>query len=492
MIVEFRVANFRSIKDEQILSFVPDDDARGSDELLPTGRSDEPGLVPALFVYGANASGKSNLFSALQVLVNLTQKSGPHMTLGDKFEVIEPFRLDPACREGATRFAIKLVVNDVLYEYVLHCTKSQVVFEKLTEKRNVRSARPVRVFERAGVERPVWKSDRERLDERFFESVRPNATALSRAAMDNVAAVRPVFETIIGITFRSMASLPGDLLSEAHQACQSDASMESFIARAVSLADIPITGVRFDTQKGLDDLFFNRIEEPNVSDPKPDGGSSIINIETIDSAWIKGVTEQVRILKGRLAETKNIAKIYGSRYLEMSLIRQDSSGLMVSFSLAEESEGTKRFIALILAIYNALKTGSVLILDEYDASLHSLLATLVRDLLNQTDLNPKGAQFVAITHTDALLRDGALRRDQVVIVEKNPATQGSEWFALSDLRPKPRPDEAFQARYLRGAYGGVPQIGNLRSLFIEHLFPELDRTALSPENETAESGAASG
>ena len=139
------------------------------------------------------------------------------------------------------------------------------------------------------------------------------------------------------------------------------------------------------------------------------------------------------------------------------------------------SEGTKRFVALAIRIFNAICFGSLLVLDEFDASLHPLLAQEIRNLLNDSGalsdhlkdsrpINPLGAQFILVTHNDSPLDSSRLRRDQIVLL--NQTKMGAtEMYALSDLDRKPKPGESFQKRYLNGGYGGVPRIRDLRAVF---------------------------
>ncbi len=120
-----------------------------------------------------------------------------------------------------------------------------------------------------------------------------------------------------------------------------------------------------------------------------------------------------------------------------------------------------------MEVFAATCNASLLVLDEFDASLHSLLAQAVRDLLVEAALtSPAGAQYVVVTHNDSLLDSFRLRRDQVILL--NQLADGStEWYAMSDLDRSPRPNESFQKRYLLGGYGGVPRIRDLRGVFID-------------------------
>jgi AAA15 family ATPase/GTPase len=99
------------------------------------------------------------------------------------------------------------------------------------------------------------------------------------------------------------------------------------------------------------------------------------------------------------------------------------------------------------------------VVDEIDASLHSLLTTRLIGLFQNPETNPRGAQLIFTTHDPSLLgrRDGEdiLKRDQVWFVEKNEFGETS-LYSLAEF--KPRKEENRERRYLGGSYGGVPFI----------------------------------
>jgi hypothetical protein len=127
----------------------------------------------------------------------------------------------------------------------------------------------------------------------------------------------------------------------------------------------------------------------------------------------------------------------------------------VPFHMDQESGGTMAYLALLGPAVDAIKKGSPLLIDEFDAGLHSLLAIQLLRLFSTPASNPKGAQLIFNTHSANLLASGVLRRDQIWFTEKgNDAT--SHLYPLSDF--KPRRQENFENGYLQGRYGAIPFI----------------------------------
>ena len=127
--------------------------------------------------------------------------------------------------------------------------------------------------------------------------------------------------------------------------------------------------------------------------------------------------------------------------------------------LMDESNGTRNVLFLNRPVLDVLANGQVLVIDELDTSLHTLLVRELVRLFHWPEANPRGAQLIFTTHDTSLLNAHELvRRDQIWTVEKD-RDQASSLVALSEFSP--RKGEALERGYLRGRYGGVP-FGQLR------------------------------
>jgi AAA15 family ATPase/GTPase len=131
-----------------------------------------------------------------------------------------------------------------------------------------------------------------------------------------------------------------------------------------------------------------------------------------------------------------------------SLDRQSTA-----FSLSHTSEGTKQLLFLLRPILKALSRGGTVVLDEFDSSLHPDISLALFHLFVSPETNPKNAQLFFGTHNHRILAD--LDKYQIFITEKDSNGHAS-LFRLDELNV--RPDENYYAKYIAGAYGGVPNI----------------------------------
>ena len=131
MLVEFRVKNFRSMRDEQVLSLVASKDKTlGDTNVMSTGLKAAPGLLRSAVVYGANAGGKSNLIKALQYMRSVVLESATVIQPGQTYGV-QPFRLDDLSASEATEFEVTFIVAGVRYQYGFAITSQRIVREHL-------------------------------------------------------------------------------------------------------------------------------------------------------------------------------------------------------------------------------------------------------------------------------------------------------------------------------------------------------------------------
>lgn len=129
----------------------------------------------------------------------------------------------------------------------------------------------------------------------------------------------------------------------------------------------------------------------------------------------------------------------------------------IEFDFQDESSGTQRIIAFIPFVLSALVDGYVLIVDEFERSLHPEIAQYLLRLFNDPEVNIKGAQFIFATHDTTLLSpENNLRRDQINLVEKNPKGE-TELYTVSDIKGI-RGDGNFEKWYIEGRLGAVPNI----------------------------------
>jgi hypothetical protein len=133
-----------------------------------------------------------------------------------------------------------------------------------------------------------------------------------------------------------------------------------------------------------------------------------------------------------------------------------ADGGQVWFDRRYESYGTQRLLGYAGPLLDAIENGKLIVVDEFDTSLHPLLTRYVLQLLHKPHLSQNGAQLWMTTHDTSLLDPELLRRDQIWFVEKK-REQTSELYSLTDYSP--RKNEALERGYLMGRYGAIPFLG---------------------------------
>lgn len=400
MLVELRVENHRSLREEQVLTL----------EAGRVGDVDDPrpraiaghgaALLPVAAIYGANASGKSNLLDAIDWLQEAVLDS--HRAWApDEGVPRDPF----AWGEHAARpslFEVTFIHDGFRHQYGFVADDERFLEEWLYAWPQGR--------------RQVWferEGDRFKLGEhlrgenRLIQDVtRPNALYLSTAAQlrhEQLGSVYRWFDAINtgesdGLTVEGWLA---ELLASPKHRATLDATRELLQA-----ADLGIVDLRME--------------------------------DAVPARRKRGAP------RGRV------------------LLGHRSDGNDAWLALEHESGGTLRVLELARPVLRALANGGVVVIDELERSLHSLLASRLVKLLSDPATNPRHAQLVFSTHDTNLLGSAmgepVLRRDQVWLTEKDPQG-GTILYPLTDYQP--RKAENLERGYLQGRYGGVPFLGDL-------------------------------
>lgn len=417
MLIEFRVKNFRSLRDEQALSLVASKDKTLQDtHTYATGLKAAPHLLLSAVIYGANASGKSNLIKSLQYMRGVVAESAAIVQPGQTYAV-QPFRLDEVSSSEPTEFEITFILGQVRYQYGFAMTPQRIVSEHLLV---YKAFKPQRWFERhfdvdsgkdvyefgTGLKGPknLWEG-----------ATRPNALFLSMAVQLNSEALRPVFDWLIGglVIFNEQEKLNQQVSIQMLKQPDGHKRLCNFLTAAdISIADIEVNTRRVKGHGIKLDLVTGKQEAAPFEDE-------------VDELKFRHVTEQGNAV----------------------------------FDLGDESSGTRNLLFLAGPVLGILREGLTLLVDELDTSLHPHLVQALVRLFHNPAINTSGAQLIFTTHDTSLLDAyGLFRRDQIWFVEKRK-DQSSELFGLLDFSP--RKNEAFERGYRQGRYGAVPIIGDL-------------------------------
>jgi len=409
MLIEFRVRNYRSIRDEVVISFVASNDKKlGESHLAETGIKTLPNLLRSALIYGPNASGKSTLLQALAFMRGVVAESAMLMPPGQTFNV-QPFRLDKDWVAQPTEFEITFLLGGVRHQYGFSLTPERIVDEWLLV---YRTAKPQQWFRRTfdkTTQSSTYEFSTHLTGPRklWQETTRPNALFLSTAAQLNSEMIGPVFRWLVEqpIYFAAGLSPLPDLTTQLLQTEVGKRAVRDFLASA----DISISDVLSVPRQGFhQNIMFG-----------PEGTQ---------------VTREEREI------------------LTPQFVHNTEHG-SASFELHEESQGTQRLYALAAPVLDVLKHGRLLIVDELDSSLHPLLVRRLVRMFHQPELNPHGAQLLFTTHDTSLLDRTLFRRDQIWFTEKD-RDQATRLYPLTDFSP--RESEAWEKGYLIGRYGAVP------------------------------------
>jgi uncharacterized protein len=408
MLIRFRAANFRSLRDEQELSMVA---------ALRTGRTDliqveglGVDLLRVAGIYGANAAGKSNVLDALRFMAEAVV--GSHRLWPPLGPIPrEPFLLDEESRREPSRFGVDILVDGVLYEYGFAVDDERVIEEWLyASPRGRRQLWFTRKAQRA--EEFAFGKQLKGTNRVLARLTRPNCLFLSVAAGYNHEALLPVYRWFArGLRFATADERASWATLQDFLGRRERNEKEAALIELLRRADLGVVGfeIRGEASGRSAD------EEADLLVRSPDG-----------RRWIFELKHQA----GRAT---------------------------IALPAAKESRGTRAWLSLVGPILEALESGGLLGIDELDASLYPRLAVEVVRIFQTPDLNPAGAQLLFNTHDSALLGtlmgEPVLHRDQVWFVEKD-GEGASHLFPLTDF--KPRKHENVERGYLQGRYGAVP------------------------------------
>lgn len=416
MLVEFRVKNFRSLRDEQALSMVASTDKTQRDtHLLSTGLKAAPSLLSSAVVYGANASGKSNLIKALQYMRGVVVESATVIQPGQSF-VVQPFRLDDETVNQPTEFEATFILRGVRYQYGFAMTQQRIVSERLLV---FKAFKPQHWFERhfdadTSKDNYTFGSGLKGSKSLWEGATRPNSLFLSMAVQLNSEALQPIFDWFLNglVIFNEQTKLSPQMTIQMLKQTEGRKQICDFL----SAADISIADIEVVTRK------------------------------------VPGHALQVDLATGK-TEMRNEE----IEHNELKFHHSTDKSTAV-FELADESNGTRNLLFFTGPVLDILSKGLTLIVDELDTSLHTLLVRELVRMFHRPEVNTGGAQLIFTTHDTSLLDAyGLFRRDQIWFIEKKK-DQSSELYSLLDFSP--RKNEALERGYLQGRYGGVPFLNN--------------------------------
>lgn len=427
MLVNFRFKNFKSFYKETNLSMMATSDKEFcetntfcvNDKLMP---KDDNEFIKSAVIFGANASGKSNVLKALTYMKNVLMYSASQLPVVANNEQFAFYT--EACGEESL-YEVEIIQNEMYYKYGFTLQNGTVVSEWLDR----RNERLTSIFKR-NKERieimglPKQASELINVSEHtLFLSVGGNFKLNIAPAINDVMAW---FQNLIIVFENNANSL--EIYSTENGKYREQA------LKILQLADI-----------GIKDFKVKKDKVANISDI-----SDVLRFNT---------QLQTNPVAGELKrENSNLYNIDLETFFSVYDKQGDDKGVkdvLLYKDRGFNSEGTVRLIGYLGFILAALDKGRVILIDEIDSRLHFLVADYIIKLFNSIDTNPKNAQLICTAH-NVMLMDEDLRRDQIYFTSKDSIGE-SKLVSLSDFK-NVRKTDLFSKRYLAGFYSELPDM----------------------------------
>ncbi|WFS63965.1 ATP-binding protein [Pseudodesulfovibrio thermohalotolerans] len=440
MIIEFVVDNFRSIKNEQVLSLIAEGEKDNHPEnYLTTDQPSDIAILKTAAIYGANASGKTTLLEALLLFRELVLSSMEYK-IDEIISYYEPHRLDEQYENKPTKFEIEFLAPDLYeketnqrYNYSISYNKKFILSEELLI---FKSTKPSTLFKRESDSPVKWgeylKGKKQTiesilLDNQLFLSVAGN----TKDHPLNV--IYRFFRDCIS-SFRSVGIIGGMELDSYTRRQLTGEHSDTFAQKLTQLLKAADTGIQ-----GI------RVKE--------------VKMDSVEGLKIEGAPaipdEFLELIKKDLASRPFAVH---DKYNGEELIG------VQEFDIMKESQGTIQLFDLAGPVIETLQAGSTLIIDEISTSLHPDITKFIISLFHSKKTNPFNAQLIFSTHDIITLTSDIFRRDQIWFTQKDNYGATSLFSLLEFGKNIVRKGTNFGSWYLKGKFGALPFIN--RNLFI--------------------------
>lgn len=428
MIIQFSVENFRSIKDEQTLSLVKNSATEMPDNYFSSDAPSAPELLKTAVIYGANASGKSNVLKALRCMQNIVANSNDSKP--GALLPLNPFAFDVKMAKEPTNFELILVVElpneegekkPVKVIYGFSCDRKMVYEEWLSVYPKSREqAWFHRMYDdESGSYKWNTSSFFKGNKSYWQESTRENQLFLSVATHLNSTQLLPIYQAMTAKMPIIISNRIGSDFTK--DVCRNDDNKRKLLVEFLRQAGIDVFDIDF-RQRHADEL--------NIPEDFPD--------------------ELRQMVVERFLEDAAVFFIY-----------KDSLGRPIEFELEQESDGTQKLFEFAMLLMDVMEKGNTIIIDELNNSLHPKLVQHLVRLFNSKN-NSGNGQLIFTSHETSVLRQDLLRRDQIWFCEKN-SDRDTALYPLTDFSPR-KGREDVEEVYLHGRYGATPIIEEFYNL----------------------------
>lgn len=420
MLLNIKIKNFRSIKDEVVLDLQATSDTTMKSSSV--FEIDDIAILKTAGIYGSNASGKTNTLKALSILRMMVLESFLRSTLPIALPS-EHFKLSNATENLPSYFEITFLLNNEIFIYGFEIDKKKICSEWLNQKKGNK-----KLFRRE-LQKLTYKNKNyfpEASDE-LMKHTDERTLLLTRLASNESELSKKIIKWFQSINIIFGANR-GEALNFSFGQFMTNSELSKDMKEFVVKADFGIVDIQ--------------ASEKMVS------------------------VKEVQNMPDKFKELFfNQASQVAERKLKFLHKKYDENGTELepeSFDFfTEESEGTQQFFVLSAPVLDALKNGKILIVDEINASMHPILSQYLVSLFNCKEKNPHNAQLIFTSHDVSLLDQELLRRDQIYFAQKNKKG-ATELFSLADISERKGVDYA--KRYLEGRYDAIPYVSDFEDI----------------------------
>lgn len=429
MLISFSVENFRSIKEKQTIDFMASSKYGKSykNNIFKTDNKQIPELVKAIAIYGANASGKSNLIKAFYDCGKMVLYK---KNRGDQIST-DPFLLNSKTKELPTSYSIDFIAkNQVRYIYSFSYDSNRIHHERLEYFENKTSSSSKLIYE-------ITFKKGEYI---FSDNLKEKQGDYTRNIFKNTE---------------------NNLLLHLLVNVNTDNYVDPDIINPVyDWFKINLEVMFSHDQFSMGSLFLlhkNKAIKKSVLDLVKKFDLSVIDIEIeeyVDTEFLKFIESASDVPEA----IKNKYKSSKPMMLRPKFIHKYQNK-KIEFKESQISSGTKNLIYLIPQVFITLFRGGVMIFDEIDRSLHPDILLEVVKIFNNPEFNKTNAQILFTVHNDILLEKSynLLRRDQVWFASKDENDQSTQIYSLANFT-NVRNEHNIALRYRDHEYGARPFI----------------------------------
>ena len=405
MLLQFKFANYRSFTDETIFNITATPIREHKKSLIVQNGVQ---ALPVAAFYGANASGKSSFFLAIDAMCDLvigsvTRDANERTLIKSSYN---PFAFEDDYLKKPTEYEVCITIEGFEYRYGFEHTGERVLSEYLYKRKLSKSKT---------VEKVIF--------ERREKRVISQANAELKKEVEYCASMIVEHSLLLtDLGRRGKIAEFGEIYNWFHNT---------------------VTSFRFGLDFRIENFFFEKV-----------AGSLFNGKEPFEIELSANMLNLVNEMDDSIQAIKSVKK--EGEYFLKSIHRYNGVEIEAPFSI--ESDGTKRLLSISYYIFIALSKGFCCFIDELDLRLHPLLLRKIVHMFKDKEINKKGAQLVFSAHNIINLDSSDLRRDEVWFIEKND--HKSSIFSLYDYEDEDngdiRSDLDYGKHYLLGRFGAIP------------------------------------